>query len=129
MRPQLLSVTQDSVGPVHHFCRSIIFSHELLFDLYRFHEKKNKRKSIFLLRIWNLFPLEAFKLGCLVLVGNDIELDAIGRQFEPYLYRRMRSHAGGALVVWPGMLFPNSSGIEAAENPPTRLETQAEAPI
>ena len=37
--------------------------------------------------------------GCLVLVGNDIELDAIGRQFEPYLYRRMRSHAGGALVV------------------------------
>ena len=25
--------------------------------------------------------------------------------------------AGGALVVWPGMLFPNSRGIKAAANP------------
>ena len=30
-----------------------------------------------------------------------IELDAVGRQFEPYPYRRIRWHAGvvGALVV------------------------------
>ena len=39
-----------------------------------------------------------FSEGCLVLVGKDIELDAVGRQFEPYLYRRMRLHACGALV-------------------------------
>ena len=38
-------------------------------------------------------------LRCLVLVGIDKELDAAGRQFEPYPYRRMRLHAGGALVV------------------------------
>ena len=25
-------------------------------------------------------------------------------------YRRMRLHAGGVLVVWPGMLFPKSRG-------------------
>ena len=30
-------------------------------------------------------------------VGKDIELDAVGRQFEPYRpYRRMNLHAGGA---------------------------------
>ena len=40
-----------------------------------------------------------------------------GRQFEPCTYRRMRLHAGGSLVVWHGMMFPNSSGIEA-EPPP-----------
>ena len=45
----------------------------------------------------------------------NIELDAVGRQLEPYPYRRMRLHAGGTLVVWPGMLFPNS-GIKAAAN-------------
>ena len=28
-------------------------------------------------------------------VGKDIELDSVGRQFEPYPYRRMRLHAGG----------------------------------
>ena len=44
--------------------------------------------------------------GCLGLVGNDIELDAAGCQFEPYL-------AGGTLVVWPGMLFPNSCGYKS----------------
>ena len=33
------------------------------------------------------------------LSGIDIELDAVGRQFEPYPYRQMRLHAGGALVV------------------------------
>ena len=35
--------------------------------------------------------------------GKDTELDsesdAVGRKFEPYPYRRMRLHAGGALVV------------------------------
>ena len=34
--------------------------------------------------------------------GKDIELrelDAVGRQFEPYPYRQMRLHAGSALVV------------------------------
>ena len=30
--------------------------------------------------------------GCLVQVGKDIELDAVGRQFEPYAYRRLRLH-------------------------------------
>ena len=25
--------------------------------------------------------------GCLVQVGNDIELDTVGRQFEPYRWR------------------------------------------
>ena len=43
--------------------------------------------------------ISKFTKGCLVLVGKDIELDAVGRQFEPYPYRRMRLHAGGALVV------------------------------
>ena len=40
-------------------------------------------------------------------------MDAVGRQFEPYPYRRMRLQAGGAaLVVWPGMLFPvNRRGL------------------
>ena len=52
----------------------------------------------------------------LVLVGKDIELDAVGRQFVPYPYLRMRLHAGGAFVVWPGMLFPNSR-IKAAAKP------------
>ena len=35
----------------------------------------------------------------LVLVGKVIELDAVGRQFVPYPYLRMRLHAGSALVV------------------------------
>ena len=43
--------------------------------------------------------ISKFTKECLVLVGKDIELDAIGRHFEPYPYRRMRLHAGGALVV------------------------------
>ena len=30
--------------------------------------------------------------GCLVLVGKDIELDAVGRHFEPYPYGRLRLH-------------------------------------
>ena len=38
-------------------------------------------------------------MGCLVLVGKDIELDGIGRQFESYPYRQMRLHAGGSFVV------------------------------
>ena len=42
--------------------------------------------------------------------GKDIEVDAVGRQFEPYPYHQMRLHTGGALVVRPGMLFPNSRG-------------------
>ena len=36
-------------------------------------------------------------MGCLVLVGKDLELDAVGGQFEPYPYHQMRLHAGGAL--------------------------------
>ena len=44
-------------------------------------------------------PLTAQAMICLVIVGNDIELDAVGSQFEPYPYRRMRLHAGGALVA------------------------------
>ena len=36
---------------------------------------------------------------CLVLAGKDTELDAVGRQFQPYPCRSMRLHAGGALVV------------------------------
>ena len=51
-----------------------------------------------------------------VLVWNDTELDANGGQFESYPYSQLRLHAGGALVVWPGMLFPNSRGIKAEVN-------------
>ena len=29
----------------------------------------------------------------------------------------MRLHAGGAVVVWPGMLFPNSSGYSSCCEP------------
>ena len=57
----------------------------------------------------------------LVLVGKDIEPDAVDRQFEPYPYRRMRLYAGGAHVVWPRMLFPNSRGIKAAGGTPALL--------
>ena len=47
------------------------------------------------------------------LSGKDI--DAVGRQFEPYPYRRIHLHAqaGGALVVSPGVLFPNSRGCSS----------------
>ena len=38
-------------------------------------------------------------------------------KFEPYPYLRMCLRAGGALVVEPGMLFPNSSDIKTGENP------------
>ena len=31
-------------------------------------------------------PLTSYK-GCLVQVGNGIELDTVGRQFEPYRWR------------------------------------------
>ena len=59
------------------------------------------------------------------------ELDAVGRQFEPYLRvgptltsrLQMHLHAGGALVVWPGMLFPNSRVITAAANPRLILDS------
>ena len=50
----------------------------------------------------NVFQ-EMFIEGCLVLVGKDIELDAVGRQFESFPYHRM--------------LFPNCRGIKAAANP------------
>ena len=43
------------------------------------------------------FNLKFMQVGCLVLVGKDIELDAVGRQFEPYPYRRLRC-IGEALV-------------------------------
>ena len=56
---------------------------------------------------------------CPILVGKDIKQDAVGGQFEPYHYCRMRMHSGGALVVWPGMLFPNSRGYQSCgENQP-----------
>ena len=42
------------------------------------------------------------------LVAKDIELDAIGCQLEPHPYWWLHLHAGGVLVVWPGMMFPNS---------------------
>ena len=41
---------------------------------------------------------------CLVQVGNCIELDTVGRQFEPYLWHR------------PETLFPNGGGNKAAAN-------------
>ena len=43
--------------------------------------------------------LTAQAMICLVIVGKDIELDAVGSQFEPCPYGRMRLHAGGTLVV------------------------------
>ena len=51
---------------------------------------------------WDAVPEQE----CLVLVGNDIALDAVSRQFEPYPYRRMRLHVGGALVVRTGVVEP-----------------------
>ena len=44
-------------------------------------------------------------------VGKDIKLDAVDRQLEAC--RRLHMHAGGALVVWPGMLFLNSCGYSS----------------
>ena len=40
-------------------------------------------------------------------VGKGIELDSIGRQFEP-------GPTVGAIVAWPGILFRNSRGNKAA---------------
>ena len=48
-------------------------------------------------------------VGCLAKLAKGKELDAVGRQFEPI--PPLRFHDGGALVVWPGMLFPNSRGF------------------
>ena len=31
--------------------------------------------------------IKVLVLGCLVQVGNDIELDTVGRQFDPYRWR------------------------------------------
>ena len=48
--------------------------------------------------------------------GKGIELDAVGSTWlaiaslNPTPYSRMRLHAAGTLVVWPGMLFQNSFG-------------------
>ena len=55
--------------------------------------------------------------GCLVQVGNDIELDTVGRQFEPSRRRRNRSHCG-VTSGWQGTLFPgqHSRGNKAAAN-------------
>ena len=36
--------------------------------------------------------------------------------FQTLPYHHMVLHAGGALVVWPGMLFSNSDGVKAAVN-------------
>ena len=55
-----------------------------------------------------ILTLILFDIYLFSLVGTDIELDAVGREFESYLtvaYSRMRLRAGGALVVWPVMLF------------------------
>ena len=45
-------------------------------------------------RLTNAGPAQA-----VTLVGKDIELDAVNRQFEPYLTAGCVWHAGGALVV------------------------------
>ena len=47
--------------------------------------------------------------GCVVQVGDGIELHTVGRQFEPY-----RSRPFGKMR--PGTLFPNSRGYKAAAN-------------
>ena len=44
---------------------------------------------------------------CLVQVGEGIELDTVGRQFEPYRWRPCG-------VTWDS--FPNSRGNKAAAN-------------
>ena len=49
---------------------------------------------------------------CLILVGKDMELDAVGHQFEPYSYSRMCLHWWSP-CVWHRMLFQN---IKAAAN-------------
>ena len=40
----------------------------------------------------------------------------MGGQFEPFPYLLLCLALFAYVVVWPGMLFPNSSGIEAAAN-------------
>ena len=63
------------------------------------------------LHTWGIqLDFKAGALECLVQVGKDMELDAVGSKFEPCPYSRKRLHAGGAHVVWPGMLFSNSRG-------------------
>ena len=69
--------------------------------------------QILLMKITD-FPEHNITEGCLVLVGKDVELDVIVCQFQPYPYHRMHLHADDALVVLPGMLFPDSRGIIAA---------------
>ena len=54
-------------------------------------------------------PPHPVVVGCLAKLAKGKELDAVGRQFEPI--PPLRFHDGGALVVWPGMLFPNSRGF------------------
>ena len=46
-------------------------------------------------------------MGCLVQVGNGIEPDTVGRQFEPYRWRP----CGVTWILW--ILFPNSRGNKA----------------
>ena len=46
--------------------------------------------------------------GCLVQVGNGIELDTVGSQFEPYRWRPWG--------VTCGTSVPNSRGNKAAAN-------------
>ena len=64
--------------------------------------------------------LLSYGKGCLVLVGKDIELDTVGRPFEPRLVAfasesvRRPSSCG---VTGPGYAgFPNSLGNKAAAN-------------
>ena len=53
-------------------------------------------------------------------VCQDIKTDAVGRKFERSTCLTLPPALGGALVVWPEMLFPNSHGYESyGENPPS----------
>ena len=63
--------------------------------------------------------------GCLSLEAKDIELDAVGGQFEPYPYSRcirmlmapLCCDLGDCWVRRSGMLFPNSCGYQSCCQP------------
>ena len=64
-----------------------------------------------------LKPSSSLPMGMSSLVGKD----RTGCRRSPVrilAYRFMRLHAGGALVVWPGMLLPNRRGYSSCGEPP-----------
>ena len=64
--------------------------------------------------VYKLGPVQ----GCLVLVGEDIELDAVGRQFEPCPYRRLRLHRWRPCgVTWDAVPSEKTTPWASQDNP------------